>query len=113
VLEVACAGHPPPVVLRAGGVVEEVPARGRLLGVGPGARYEAVRVAVGPGDVAVLFTDGLTEAARARTGEGWKAAAAAAREQGAEAVAGALEAWARERSGGELGDDLALLVLAF
>ncbi|MGW4645602.1 PP2C family protein-serine/threonine phosphatase [Kitasatospora sp. NPDC004289] len=58
----ANAGHPPPLVLRADGTVEEVPARGLLLGVVEDVTYEECTVRLGGGDRLVMFTDGLTEA---------------------------------------------------
>jgi len=64
-LRCTSAGHPPPLLLRAGALAPEalgVP--GLLLGVDAGARYSAIEVRVGPGDLLVLFTDGITEARR-------------------------------------------------
>ncbi|MET9255406.1 GAF domain-containing SpoIIE family protein phosphatase [Streptomyces sp. NPDC003717] len=60
--ELAGGGHPWPLVRRADGAVAELPARGLLLGVVPGAEYAAHRVRLADGDALVLFTDGLTEA---------------------------------------------------
>ncbi len=60
----ANAGLTPPIVRRRDGGTEEWRASGLLLGVGPDARYGVATVQLGPGDVAVLYTDGLTEAAR-------------------------------------------------
>ena len=65
-LRCTSAGHPAPLVLRAGEpapVALEAP--GLLLGVKTGARYSAIETRVGPGDLMVLFTDGITEARRA------------------------------------------------
>ncbi|WP_416475447.1 PP2C family protein-serine/threonine phosphatase [Streptomyces sp. LKA04] len=60
--DIAGAGHPWPLVRHADGIVEELPARGLLLGVVPGAEYAPQRVRLADGDALVLFTDGLTEA---------------------------------------------------
>jgi GAF domain-containing protein len=60
-LVVASAGHPPPLVLRAGGRVEAVPAGGPLLGIVPAVVHEDVVVTLGPGDAIVAYTDGVTE----------------------------------------------------
>ena len=55
-------GHPPPLLVRAGGEVEEVPNQGgMLLGIYPNPDLVDQRVALRPGDSLVLFTDGLTE----------------------------------------------------
>src|SRR5579883_2284435 len=59
------AGHPAPFLLRAGvQAPEALDAPGLLLGVDPAARYPAVEVQVGPGDLLAMFTDGITEARR-------------------------------------------------
>jgi len=55
-------GHNPPLLMRAGGAVEELSEGGPLLGAIPDARYQKARVALAPGDVLVLYTDGVTEA---------------------------------------------------
>jgi PAS domain S-box-containing protein len=65
--EVSCAGHPLPLVLRAGGAVEPVGRPGTLLGWVPDPNHHDVAVDLAPGDALVLYTDGLTEA---RTPEG-------------------------------------------
>jgi sigma-B regulation protein RsbU (phosphoserine phosphatase) len=56
------AGHNPPLVVRAGGGIEELPPTGVPLGLLPAARYTAGEVALSPGDTLVLYTDGLVEA---------------------------------------------------
>jgi PAS domain S-box-containing protein len=60
-LVLACAGHPPPLVLRAGGQVETVPCGGPLLGVVAAVMHPDVIVTLRPGDALVCFTDGVTE----------------------------------------------------
>ncbi len=61
-LEVAAAGHPPPLVRRADGTVEQVQATGLMIGVRDGVRYSSTRLTLSPGDAMVLYTDGLTDA---------------------------------------------------
>ena len=63
-LVVASGGHPPPVLLRAGGDAEVVPCPGTLLGVEHDARSFDQEIELGPGDTLVLYTDGVTEARR-------------------------------------------------
>jgi PAS domain S-box-containing protein len=56
------AGHPPPVLLRADGttaLLDTTP--NLLLGVDADARRDDHEVALGPGDLVLLYTDGLVE----------------------------------------------------
>jgi len=60
-LLVGNAGHPPPLVLRADGTVEQLPfTDGPPLGVTAAAR-ERLSVPIGVGDTLLAFTDGLIE----------------------------------------------------
>ncbi len=63
VLRYANAGHNPPLVVRAGGAVEELAATGVPIALLPAAAYEAAEVRLAPGDSLVLYTDGIVEAA--------------------------------------------------
>ncbi|MCB5180666.1 PP2C family protein-serine/threonine phosphatase, partial [Streptomyces antimicrobicus] len=57
----ARAGHPPPVLLR-GGTAQTLPQLGGiLLGVVDQAEYEENEIRMRPGDLLVLYTDGLIE----------------------------------------------------
>lgn len=57
------AGHNRPLWYRAAkGTVEELTARGVILGILEEITLEEQRIDLGPGDVLVLYTDGLTEA---------------------------------------------------
>jgi serine phosphatase RsbU (regulator of sigma subunit) len=62
------AGHNPPLLLRADGRVQYLLEGGVALGVLPDARYEERPVALQPGDVLLLYTDGVSEA-ESPTGE--------------------------------------------
>ena len=57
------AGHNPGVVLRAGGGHELLPAQGPPLGLFPGQTYGSGSLTLEPGDLLLLYTDGITEAA--------------------------------------------------
>jgi serine phosphatase RsbU (regulator of sigma subunit) len=59
---VACGGHPPALLRRARGEVEEVGVPGTLLGLLPDPQLEDRRAELTPGDALVLFTDGITDA---------------------------------------------------
>ncbi|CAL9628364.1 hypothetical protein SUDANB96_06049 [Streptomyces sp. enrichment culture] len=58
----ARAGHPPPLLLRPDGRVRVLDlAGGPLLGIDASAAYPTTEVALAPGSVLVLYTDGLIE----------------------------------------------------
>jgi len=56
------AGHNPPVLRRASGAVERLEAGGLPLGIKANASYESGASALKPGDLLVIFTDGVVEA---------------------------------------------------
>jgi sigma-B regulation protein RsbU (phosphoserine phosphatase) len=58
----ANAGHNPPLLVRAAGGFETLGGGGMILGILPKAVYTESHAAMQPGDVLVLFTDGVTEA---------------------------------------------------
>jgi Stage II sporulation protein E (SpoIIE) len=60
---VACAGHPTPRVLRAGGAVDALGIQGTLLGVLSSVQLDERTTRLHPGDALILYTDGLTHAA--------------------------------------------------
>jgi serine phosphatase RsbU (regulator of sigma subunit) len=65
------AGHPPPLFFRADGSWEELAEGGPVLGPLPDATYERGFVRLRPGDVLVLYTDGIIEArGRVATADG-------------------------------------------
>jgi sigma-B regulation protein RsbU (phosphoserine phosphatase) len=64
-LGVAVGGHPPPMVLREDGTVEDVVAHGGIVGLLPEVRFHPTSVTLRPGESLLLYSDGYTEA-RAR-----------------------------------------------
>ena len=56
------AGHPTPICIRKGGVVETLPGGGLPIGIVEYGDFEAESVAVKPGDRLCFYTDGITEA---------------------------------------------------
>ncbi|UNO42002.1 PP2C family protein-serine/threonine phosphatase [Streptomyces sp. MST-110588] len=69
--ELLSAGHLPALQLCAGtGRWEEKAAEGPLLGVYDGAQFDPVKGTLRPGDVLMLFTDGLVESADRDIAEG-------------------------------------------
>ncbi|MGH9464490.1 MAG: PP2C family protein-serine/threonine phosphatase, partial [Thermoanaerobaculia bacterium] len=57
------AGHNPPCVLRSTGAVEQIDATGFPLGLLPDADYDQRDLVLEAGDLVVLYTDGIVEAA--------------------------------------------------
>jgi PAS domain S-box-containing protein len=113
-LVVACGGHPPPLLLRAGGRGEVVDASGTLLGVEPGARSEDREVELEPGDALVLYTDGVSEARSNGVLYGEERLADLLRrcaDCDAGEIADRIETDVIDFQGGETSDDLAVLVL--
>ena len=110
---IASAGHPPPLVCR-GACVEQVVARGTLLGVYPDIELTETTVRLDRGDMMVFYTDGVTEA---RGVDGFygndrlRDFVTSAPARTAEALADALLSEVVNFQQGRLHDDVALLVL--
>ena len=56
------AGHNPPLIVHAGGTMEQLAAGGLPLGIMPNADFREGRTRLHPGDVLVIYSDGVTEA---------------------------------------------------
>ena len=67
-VQLCSAGHPPALVVRAGGEVEECHAPGTLLGITDDPELGLATTRLDPGDMLVLYTDGLIEARSAGIG---------------------------------------------
>jgi serine phosphatase RsbU (regulator of sigma subunit) len=61
-LRVTSAGHPPPLIVRADGRVEEADTRGSLIGVLPDIESTSADITLDPGETCLLYTDGIIEA---------------------------------------------------
>jgi sigma-B regulation protein RsbU (phosphoserine phosphatase) len=62
-VRLSLGGHPPALLLRAGeGAVEALGDYGTILGATPAAALSDVAARLAPGDVLVLYTDGVIEA---------------------------------------------------
>jgi len=57
------AGHNPPLIVHAAGTVEQLAAGGLPLGIRSNAEYREGRTQLQLGDVLVIYSDGVTEAA--------------------------------------------------
>jgi serine phosphatase RsbU (regulator of sigma subunit) len=66
-LELACGGHPLPLVVHEDGSVDPVGRLGTLLGTDIDPLLADVTVELEMGDALVLYTDGVTEVRRRRT----------------------------------------------
>jgi sigma-B regulation protein RsbU (phosphoserine phosphatase) len=56
------AGHNPPLIVHSGGTMEQLAAGGLPLGIMPNADFREGRTQLRPGDVLVVYSDGVTEA---------------------------------------------------
>ena len=113
-LSVACGGHPPGLVRRAGGAVEEVGVPGTLLGLVPDPELEDRPATLAAGDALVLFTDGITEARaphRVLEAEDLHAALRAVAPPSAQRIVEQLAALAVGKEGTPPRDDIAVLAL--
>jgi sigma-B regulation protein RsbU (phosphoserine phosphatase) len=60
------AGHNPPILRRPSGALERLEAGGLPFGIKPEAHYESGSATIAPGDLLVIFTDGVVEAENER-----------------------------------------------
>ena len=108
----ACAGHPPPILVPSSGDPRVLPARGTLLGIWPDIRLQTTELALNHGDAILLYTDGVSD-----PGPGPERNPADAlhdRERGASAeqLADALERYATH-AGQPQRDDIAIVAVQF
>jgi PAS domain S-box-containing protein len=113
ILVLASGGHPLPLLLTAGGEVRPVGRPGSLLGVleDPDLRDEAHEL--DPGDTVVFYTDGVTEAGAPRRildPDALESLVASCHGLEPAALASRIERSAVEATGGDLRDDIAILV---
>jgi serine phosphatase RsbU (regulator of sigma subunit) len=113
-VHLANGGHPAPLLLRADGRVEETVASGTLIGAVEEIALEVQEIVLEPGDALVVFTDGAIELRGEDPGDGARVlreALADATGAAAAELADAVQRQVVAAAGGELRDDLALLVL--
>jgi serine phosphatase RsbU (regulator of sigma subunit) len=114
-LELACGGHPLPLVVHPDGVVEPVGRLGTLLGTDIEPQLTDVTVELEQGAVLVLYTDGVTEVRRRRREVfGHRELTALLSHCGGlppDAVAERIEQAVLHASEGHLRDDVAILAL--
>jgi serine phosphatase RsbU (regulator of sigma subunit) len=61
-LTIVNAGHPPPLIVRRDGRIDEIGSTGPLLGILPNAKWTSRKLRLEEGDALVLYSDGVTEA---------------------------------------------------
>ena len=115
VLVYANAGHNPPYVVRADGVLASLDPTGPLVAPFPSAVFRNADCQLDPGDLLVLFTDGVTEAGT-RDGDLYgetrlEQLLSAERQQPVDQLCTSLVATASDFSDGELADDVTVLAL--
>jgi sigma-B regulation protein RsbU (phosphoserine phosphatase) len=110
----ASAGHPAPRIVLADGSARALEAHGLVLGIDGGQEYTESYAELEPGASLVLYTDGVVEARRDGElygDERLDALLAERHELSARALAAAVAEDAREFAGGDLSDDLAVVVI--
>ena len=113
-VSVASAGHPAPRIVLQDGSTRPLEAHGLVLGVDGAQEYAESHAELPSGASLVLYTDGVVEARR--DGELYgddrlDALLAERRELSARSLAAAVAEDAREFAGGDLSDDLAIVVI--
>ncbi|HEV2346741.1 MAG TPA: SpoIIE family protein phosphatase [Actinocrinis sp.] len=114
-LAVVCAGHPPPLVLRADGSVVQGARSQPLLGVlegDPGFHVDSLILK--PGETLLAFTDGASERRRGNAmldSEGLAAVLADCRSMSAAGVAARIQRVVEDFGDAPLSDDMAILVV--
>ena len=108
------AGHPPPVLIQADGGLRALDDPDPPCGVFPCERYHQTEEPFAPGDLLVLYTDGLIEARRKTREfgeEGVHHALLEARDERPDRLARMVHLAARTFCGGRLSDDVAIAVV--
>ncbi|MFJ6699536.1 PP2C family protein-serine/threonine phosphatase [Streptomyces sp. NPDC091272] len=117
-LRVTSAGHPPVLIVRADGTVEEGTSRGTLVGAFPGAHATTADEVLAPGDFCALFTDGFVEARGGPMGgemfgdERFQEALSRCAGMPAEAVVEHVQMLASQWVGSGRHDDMAVMIIA-
>jgi serine phosphatase RsbU (regulator of sigma subunit) len=111
-LMIACAGHPPPILVSGQSLPSAVPAEGDLLGIMPTIRLQTAEVELLPGESLVAYTDGVTDQGAEARRSPEQALADHRPGDGAAELASLLEDLASHPVGRHP-DDIAILVVRF
>lgn len=113
-IDYCCAGHPPAVIWRADGSVEPLEVGNPPLGISDKQGFVSAQNCLSLGDKVVLYTDGILEARRdgkILDVEGVCGAVAAHGHKSPDDLTAGIIRAAQEWSGGDLRDDVAILVI--
>jgi PAS domain S-box-containing protein len=113
-LTLSNGGHLPALLVRPGGAVEEIAIPGTLVGALREPRFQERDVHLGPGELLLLYTDGVVELRGEDATAGERRLREVLAAHAGEPAAAVVEAVARmavERQAGEPRDDIALLAL--
>jgi serine phosphatase RsbU (regulator of sigma subunit)/PAS domain-containing protein len=114
-LRVALAGHPAPAIVRRDGRVEMAGRYGTMAGLRADIEVHDVAVRLDPGDVLLLYTDGVTEAGPRRTPFGEAGLVSVLRDlpgRSPQEVVDAVEQAVVAAQPGDPRDDIALLAIS-
>ena len=115
-LRYTSAGHPRPLLIQRNGPTFRLKNDGALLGVFPDWKYEVSSAELNPGDVLLLFTDGITEAMGAAGEEFGEerliSAVSRSRKQDPDKLPMELLGHVRNFCGSRMSDDATLIVVA-
>lgn len=110
---VATAGHPPPLVMDSNGRVDEVDAKGVLLGFADGEQYRETTIHLDTSSAIVVFSDGVVESRAGsvefgtkRLGEALARAGGASARSLVDSAVMEVEIWC----GGSFSDDVAMVL---
>jgi serine phosphatase RsbU (regulator of sigma subunit)/anti-sigma regulatory factor (Ser/Thr protein kinase) len=113
-VSLVCAGHPPPLILRAAGEVETAADSQPLLGVLDGVAFKQTVARLAAGDLMLCVTDGVTERRSGDRllddGDGLRRLLADCSGLNAGSVVARIQKAVREFGSGPPADDVALLV---
>ena len=93
-VSLACAGHPPPILVPSAGDPRLLPSRGTLLGIWPDIRLQTTELALEHGDTILLYTDGVSDPGPGPERQPTEAFRDHARGAGADQLADTLERYA-------------------
>jgi sigma-B regulation protein RsbU (phosphoserine phosphatase) len=112
-LTIVNAGHCPPMIVRADGRVEQIDSTGPVVGILPNARWVSTTLTLAPGDLLLLYSDGVIESA-SPDGEDFGVegiVAALPRSICSRTVGAAVADAARRHANGARYDDLTVMVI--